>query len=211
VPIGAGVSGAAACLPELLLPAMLALLEAPGLPTPGLDGCSAAAAAASAAAGLAGFGSSSSSSVRQQVAGDDMGQLLGGLQLSSSCSIVWFNASNWWWADRRVEGLIEGLETGHEHLQRQLAAMRLQQLLAAAVAGESSSASGASSSSGAATAAVLVDGCAAAAEHGEGLEGPGFSRNPAVGVQGSSGVAVWWRCWCQLADGAAEALTQVRM
>ncbi|WIA41126.1 hypothetical protein OEZ86_004752 [Tetradesmus obliquus] len=35
-----------------------------------------------------------------------------------------------------------------------------------------------------------------------------LSAGSGGGVQGSSGIAVWWRCWCQLADGAAEALTQ---
>jgi hypothetical protein len=136
-------------------------------------------------------------------------QLLQGLQLSSSCSIVWYDVSNWWWADRRVEGLIEGLDTGHEHLQRQLAAIRLQQQLqAAAAAGDSSSASSTTSSSYPAAASSVVE----TASSGEGLEGPGeqgLSGSVAAGVEGSSGLAVWWRCWCQLADGAAEALTQV--
>jgi hypothetical protein len=202
VPIGAGVSGAAACIPELLLPAILALLEAPGLPTPGLGGCS--ATASSVAAGFGSSNSSSSAAAGGQLAGDELTQLLQGLQLSSSCSVVWYDASNWWWADRRVEGLVEGLDTGHEHLQRQLAAMRLQQLLAAAVASDSSTAS--TSSSYLAAASSVVD---SSGEGLVGLRGQGFSGSAAAEVEGSNGLAVWWRCWCQLADGAAEALTQV--
>jgi hypothetical protein len=104
-----------------------------------------------------------------------------------------------------VEGLVEGVDTGHEHLQRQLAALRLQQLLAAAAAaGDSSTAS--TNSSYLAAAGSVVDG---SSEGSGGIGEQGFSGSAAAGVEGSSGLAVWWRCWCQLADGAAEALTQV--
>jgi hypothetical protein len=177
-------SGNSTCLPELLLPAFLALLESPGLPSPGFNGCSGALQ-------LAGPSSSSSSSSSL------------GFEHSAGNNMVWYSSSCWWWIDCRLEDHMRWLVTGQEHLQRKLAAAQLQQLFLASpepltdvingVEEASTSPSGSSSSSS-------TEGASRRAQPGGG----------SCVAYGSGGSRLWWQCWCELADAAAEALCQVR-
>lgn len=171
----AAASPAAHCLPPLLLAAILALLEAPGLPTPGLNG------APAVAAGAVGTGAATS-------AGFSVGPawVAGHPSAASAhpCSqvTVWYDAADvWWWADRRVEVQLAGLESGLEHLLRQQAALQRQELLQRA---------------------------ASAAAVNAAVSGGGRCHAP-LGADGDDDSGNWWKCWQQLADGVADVLANV--
>jgi hypothetical protein len=197
----AASSTAGKSLPDLLLPAMLALLGAPGLPTPSLNGAPASASMSAAAAAKLDAVQSSwgfAAGVAGPAGAGPEGTSLQGLCCGSSSSsdngagTVWYAAAETWWgADQQLEVQLAGLETGLEALQRTLAAQRLQIVMRTAAgdvdAGSAFSAGGLSvASSSSAT--------------------PAAAEGQAQEQAGSSG---WWKCWCQLADETSEHLVNV--
>jgi hypothetical protein len=205
----AGSSTAGKSLPDLLLPAMLALLGAPGLPTPSLHGAPASVTMSSAAAAKLeavqnswGFAADPAASSSRVPTGDGPeGTSLHGVfgnGSHSGAATVWYAAAEaWWGADQQLEVQFAGLETGLESLQRTLAAQRLQLVMHVVGgdvdAGSASSAGGPSVASSSSASAHTA--AAAAAAEGR-----------AVQQEGDSG---WWKCWRQLADETAEHLVNV--
>lgn len=212
-------------LPDLLLPAMLALLGAPDLPTPSLNGAPAAATMGSAAAAkLAAMQSSwlfpagpdgnpataAAAAAAAQSAGTWADGALGRVGDSGAASTVWYAAAEVWWAgDQQLEAQLAGLETGLETLQRQLADQQLQQVLRAAAAASTASASTAASSAASVADDVLPPVVAAAILVG--WEPDGTVKQDAVpaGLVEEGADTGWWKCWCRLADEAAEYLCNV--
>lgn len=212
-------------LPDLLLPAMLALLGAPGLPTPSLNGASAAATMGSAAAAkLVAMQSSwlfpagpngnpataAAAAAAARSAGTWADGALGRVGCSGAASTVWYAAAEVWWAgDQQLEAQLVGLETGLETLQRQLADQQLQQVLRAAAAASAAGASTAASSAASIADDVLPPVVAAAILVG--WESDGTVKQDAVpaGLAEEGADTGWWKCWCRLADEAAEHLCNV--
>jgi len=186
----AGAHAGARCLPDLLLPVILALLGAPGLPTPSLNGAPAAVTAASSAQAVLGavqhswcFATGPGATAAGAAGIRDAhglsptaaDSLLGGCS-SSTINIVWYSAGDtWWWAEQHLEVQLAGLETGLDSLKRQLAAERLQQVLAAAAGSDA---------------------------------GPGATTSETPAAEAGAPCA-WWKCWCRLADETAEYLSNV--
>jgi hypothetical protein len=205
-------------LPDLLLPAMLVLLGAPGLPTPSLNGAPAAATMTSAAAaklaatqsawlfsaGEAGNAITTAVTAAAGSAGDWASSALGCGSGSSGASVVWYTAAaEWWGADQQLEAQLAGLETGLDTLRRQLAAQQLQQLLAAAYAAVASTASAAGPAALAAEHALSPDEAAAILV---GYEPDGSVKQGGAPPAEGSSDAGWWKCWCRLADEGADHL-----
>lgn len=188
---GNRASAAGGYLPDLLLPAILALIGAPDLPTPSLNGAPAAMTAASAArATLASVQRSWSvmpdtqagpgtAAVTAAAAGSSAAgiPLHGGNGVDGAADAVWYAAGEaWWWADPQLEAQLAGLELGLDTLRRQLAEQQLRQVLAAAASA--------------------------------GTEGSPAVEAVMAGVEGCEG-SDWWRCFCRLADEVAEQLCNV--
>lgn len=207
-------------LPDLLLPAMLGLLGAPGLPTPSLNGAPAAATMAStAAAKLAATQIAWSFSAGKAgnpvtaavtaaaAAGDWADSALGRGSGSSGAGVVWYAAADGWWgANQQLEAQLAGLETGLDTLRRQLATQQLQQLLAAACAADASTASAAGLAASTAEHALSPKEAAGILV---GYEPDGSVREGAAPPAEGSSDAGWWKCWCRLADDAADHLCNV--
>jgi hypothetical protein len=221
-PAPAAVSSTAGkSLPDLLLPAMLALLGAPGLPTPSLDGAPAAVTMASAAAArLAtaqsswGFVPASADSTAAPAAAAAARGIEGGTSSHSSSTgadTVWYTAAEvWWGGDHQLEAQLAGLEAGLDTLRRQLAAEQLRQLFAAAAAADARCSSTAAGPTLAAAEPEAAAASAAAATEGDAAGG---AAGEAAGGMPAGRVAVadagWWKCWCRLADEAAEHFCNV--
>jgi hypothetical protein len=208
-------------LPDLLLPAMLVLLGAPGLPTPSLNGAPAAATMASAAAAkLAALKSAWSFPAGEAVnpvtaavttaagaAPDWADSALGRGSGSSGAGMVWYAAADeWWGADQQLEAQLAGLEAGLDTLRRQLATQQLQQLLAAACAADASTASAVGPAASTAEHALSPNEAAGILV---GYEPDGSVKEGAAPPAEGSSDAGWWKCWCRLADDAADHLCNV--
>lgn len=209
-------SSAGKSLPDLLLPAMLALLGAPGLPIPSLNGAPAAATMASAAAARlaaaqSSWGFDSTAAPAAAAAARGFEGAFSSHSSSTGADTVWYTAAEvWWGGDHQLEAQLAGLEAGLDTLRRQLAAERQQQLVAAA---DVADARCSSTTAGPTLAAAEPEAAAASAAAATGGDAAGGAAGEAAGGMPAGCVAVadagWWKCWCRLADEAAEHLCNV--
>lgn len=212
-PVAAPPAAAASgkTLPDLLLPAMLALLGAPELPTPSLNGAPAAATMGSAAAVKLAATECSWSFAQgvtsNPVAAAAAATAAAGDSSTGGADTVWYTAADVWWsADQQLESQLAGLEDGLSVLKRRLAAQQVQHLLRAvqAEADSTGSTGGPAVSladqplSSPQAAAILV-----------GWEADGTVKEGSLPAVDDSGDTGWWKCWCRLADDAADYLCNV--